>query len=218
MKEVNRALELDKKVGLMLGRNVKVTDIPEGFELLFEGDIWEMFATDLIVGLEQYGAYVYIGDQLLPEKAGSTVLRQKFCVIPPRQIYLGVSCPENYATGDLLTGAAFFLRLKRIAPEGVREIATHEDKRFYESIGDLAHDMGVTVERFSGEAIMEVLEKTDFKRSDDMRELVGMPAVAAPAAFLASGEGVLLNDRVPVNDAHFALAQKLEIISMATKA
>lgn len=215
VKQIDRALELGKKIGLILGRNVKVTDISEGFEIMFEGDVWELEAQDLINGLETYGAYVYIGDQLLPEKATSTILRHKCCAVFPRQMYLGVSCPLNYPTEDLLTGAAYFLKQKRIAPKGVRSIAAYQEKKYHEAIWDLAYDMDITVERFSREEIMAVLDKTDFKRSNDNREGEDLPAIAAPVAFLAAKEGVLINDRVPVKEAHFALAQKLEIISMA---
>lgn len=109
VEQIDRALELGKKIGLILGRNVKVTDIPEGFEIMFEGDVWELEAQDLINGLETYGAYVYIGTTL-SEKATSTILRHKCCAVFPRQMYSRCELSLNYPTEDRSHRAAYFLK------------------------------------------------------------------------------------------------------------
>lgn len=204
-KEANLALAEGDKIFLCLDeyvaqesldiRGFTMVDPAKGVDAVWE----EMDSCPQAIRL-----YIGITD-LLPELNRTTWEK-----VVPKKLVLGMGCKKNTDYQVLREVFDEFIRNNRFDRSAIREIVSIDLKKEEEALLRLSSELGVSFHTYTAEEIGKVFEREErFGQSAFVKSITGVPAVAEPCAYLASG-GHLIVKRYAKNGVTIAAGYAMD--------
>ena len=151
-----------------------------------------------------HGFLFVTNQQLSPEAAP-----EKLLILRPRNLVLGIGCNRGTAADEIEAVVTRHFNALRLSLKSVCTVASIAAKRDEAGLIEFADRLNVPLRCFESGDLSTVAFPSP--PSEHALAAVGVPAVAEPAAILASGEGALLLNKVKSGNVTLAIAQLKEV-------
>lgn len=113
--------------------------------------------------------------------------------IVPRKLVLGMGCKKNTDYEVLREVFDEFIRDNRFDLSAIRQIVSIDLKKEEPALIRLSSELRVDFQTYTSAEIAEVFEREDiFGKSAFVKSITGVPAVAEPCAYIASGGNLIV--------------------------
>ncbi|MDO4719767.1 MAG: cobalt-precorrin 5A hydrolase [Peptostreptococcaceae bacterium] len=190
-KAVNLALAQREKVFLIRDEQVRKERLDlRGFTLLDKMNLLEQ--RKLLRSFPK-APLLYIGIRF-PEKDDEKIER-----IIPKRLILGMGCRKNTPYAVIAEVFEEFMKMYGFSEEAVSDIVSIDLKKDEEGLIALAERLNADFYTYTAEEIGDCIRRVGaFSGSEFVRSITGVPAVAEPCAYIASG-GSLITERFAEN-------------------
>ena len=178
--KANAALVNDKKLNVYTDYNIK---IPSWREADFY-PIDRLSHSDLKPGFD-----------LVISNLDHTLKENQLQMIP-KNIVIGIGTKKDISLKEIEKAISRMIAELNLHKKSIKKLATIDLKAEEAAIIEYTKKYKIELEIISREQIKKIEENLNIKKSDFVKETIGVSAAASPAAILASDKGKLLLDKI----------------------
>jgi cobalt-precorrin 5A hydrolase len=152
----------------------------------------------------QAAGFLFVTNRCLPPDT----CPENLLILRPRNLVLGIGCNRGTSADEIEAVVTHYFKELRLSLKSVCLVASVAAKRDEAGLIAFAERLGVSLRCFESSELNRVAFPSP--PSEYALSAVGVAGVAEPAAILASGEGVLLLNKVKSGNVTLAIAQLKE--------